>query len=94
MGEVVIDLYFDKNSVFVCCAVLEACGIRLRPTWLDESSEATMSGGGDNVRWSLFCRDVLLPPLPPADVRWLWIPWLANLPFDAPSDRHLLVMAD
>ena len=34
MDEIVIDLYFDKNLVFVCRAVLEACGIRLRPTWL------------------------------------------------------------
>ena len=24
MGEIVIDLYFDKNFVFVCRAVLEA----------------------------------------------------------------------
>ena len=28
MGRIVIDLYFDKNLVFVYCVILEACGIR------------------------------------------------------------------
>ena len=29
MGGIVIDLYFDKNLVFVRCIILEVCGIRL-----------------------------------------------------------------
>ena len=103
MDEIVIDLYFDKNFVFVCRAVLEACGIRLKPTWLRViwHGATAVEQRSCNVRWSFAatscctrCDALLLSFVGQewfscfAGVRWLGIDWTALLQHVALARRR------